>query len=139
MSISTSPVYYAEIYSGSTLKYVVDDILSIKMTKPVTTSIGGFEVVAAHGGTTGGGQSGLSRYKDVQSFYDVWIWLGANNTGSSPIFIGKIDSIQTIYDSRQGYIAKFIGEIKESHYLGILLIKIISDIIEDGFLEAGVP
>ncbi len=105
------PVYVIQLISGSTTRYTFSSggtskITSLSLKPGLTTTIGSFELTVPDitGSLLPGGA-----YVSVLPFEDVKIWVNYSNTGSTPNFAGKIETISAGLDVGQGYWRRFVG------------------------------
>jgi hypothetical protein len=103
MSVAIPKIYVTIETDGGTLN-ATGEAIHTKFTKPVTASIGDFQLRIAHGSG-----SKFGKYSDANVFKNVSIWLGSVTTGSSKLFSGKIDTFKSEFDPSGGYIVNFTG------------------------------
>jgi len=103
MSVSV-PKVYTTIEAGDTTYSGSEDVTNLKFSLPATGAVGGFEIAVAHGSG-----SVFSKYHDLNVKKNVSIWLGAENTGSTKLFAGKIDTIKSRINPNGEYVATIEG------------------------------
>lgn len=103
MSVAVPKIYVTVETDGGTIDST-GEAIHTKFSKPVTASIGGFELRIAHGSG-----SNFGKYSDANVFKNVDIWLGSVNTGSSKIFSGKVDTFKSESSPDGGYVVNIAG------------------------------
>lgn len=90
-------------WSGSSTTNWPNYVSAISVKPGITKAIGSFEINIPETGSNG------EALKTIQTFDDVWIWLGYNQPSVNPLLRGKIDTIKTSYDYQKGWIRTFSG------------------------------